>query len=97
MSYKPLPYNLTIKESNIEGLGLFASMPIDKGTNLGISHIFTEDQLLRTPLGGFYNHSEDPNCYSEISDGYAHLITLKDLERGDELTTFYSINPFKLP
>ena len=97
MLYRPLPYSLTIKESNIEGLGLFASMPIDKETNLGISHVFTEDQLLRTPLGGFYNHSEDPNCYSEISDHYAQLITLKDIEKGEELTCFYTLNPLKLP
>ena len=97
MVYRPLPYNLTVKDSEIEGLGLFASMPIDKETNLGISHVFTDDQLLRTPLGGFYNHSEDPNCYSEISDGYAQLITLRDIRKGEELTTFYSINPLKLP
>ena len=95
--YRPLPYNLTVSESGIDGLGLFATLPIEKGTNLGISHLFTNDQLVRTPLGGFYNHSEDPNCYSEIGHSYAHLITLRDIDKGEELTTFYSINPLKLP
>ena len=40
MMYKPLPDSLTIKESNIEGLGLFATCSISKGTNLGISDLY---------------------------------------------------------
>ena len=34
--YKPLPLNLTIKESTIEGLGLFAIQFIPIGTELRI-------------------------------------------------------------
>ena len=60
--YKPLPDSLTIKTSGIEGLGLFAKKNIPKGTTLGISHMKMNGMLIRTPLGGFINHSDTPNC-----------------------------------
>ena len=41
-TYKPLPDNLFIEESLIDGQGLFASKDIPKGTDLGISHIEIE-------------------------------------------------------
>ena len=91
--YRPLPQYLTIQSSKIEGLGLFSTKPIAKGTILGISHHFINDEIIRTPLGGFYNHSEDPNCYSIIHAGCAELATLRNIKAGEELTTFYSINP----
>jgi|TARA_R110000737_G_scaffold174748_1_gene200049 SET domain-containing protein len=61
-NYKPLSYDLFIEESLIEGQGLFSSIDIPKGTDLGVSHIeFEKDkmspkELIRTPLGGFINH-----------------------------------------
>ena len=56
MSYKPLPDYLTIKESKIDGLGLFTKVDIPKGTHIGVSHIrvkynVTKDDWLRLPLG----------------------------------------------
>ena len=63
MSYRPLPDGLTIKRSPIEGLGLF-TQDIKKNTFIGIAHILDErfeNNYLRTPLGGFYNHSDTPN------------------------------------
>ena len=59
--YKPLPESLTIKQSKVNGLGLFAKEVIAQGTNLGITHIKIEEEILRTPLGGFINHSNTPN------------------------------------
>ena len=63
--------------------------------------------LIRTPLGGFINHSDTPNCIKsryfmtntndiKIKHDYTRydLITLKDIEGGEELTvkyTFYDI------
>ena len=61
-NYKPLSYDLFIEESLIEGQGLFSSIDIPKGTDLGVSHIELEKdkmspkELIRTPLGGFINH-----------------------------------------
>ena len=60
--YKPLPDGLTISISAIEGLGLFAESFVKKGTNFGVSHMKMNGMLIRTPLGGFINHSDTPNC-----------------------------------
>ena len=62
--YKPLPECLTIKKSPIEGLGLYATKDIKTNSFLGITHILDENfenNYIRTPLGGFYNHSNNPN------------------------------------
>ena len=36
--YKPLPESVTIKQSGINGLGLFADQDIKQATNLGMTH-----------------------------------------------------------
>ena len=59
--YKPLPESVTIKKSGINGLGLFATEGIAQGTNLGMTHLKMGEQIIRTPLGGFINHSNTPN------------------------------------
>ena len=98
--YSPLPECLTIKSSRIHGLGLFTTQDIPKETNLGISHVFNTgfpQNWVRTPLGGFYNHSDDPNCLLE--DSFASesfiatkiLITLKDIPKNTELTCKYTL------
>tara|TARA_Y100000310_G_scaffold63736_1_gene59176 strand:- start:360 stop:689 length:330 start_codon:yes stop_codon:yes gene_type:complete len=92
-TYRPLPKELTIKESKIEGLGLFAKEFIPRETLLGVSHSFIDGEIHRTPLGGFYNHSEEPNCYSVVSSDNAQLITMRDIEEGEEITTHYSLVP----
>jgi len=97
--YKPLPKSLTIKKSNIEGLGLFATEDIEANTDLGITHIRDErfvDDYIRTPLGGFYNHSEEPNCENINVGSHLHLRTLKKINAGDEITAKYILyNPTK--
>ena len=101
--YKPLPESVTIKQSDINGLGLFADQQIMQGTNLGMSHIKIVNHLIRTPLGGFINHSNTPNCSkAELlmkNDSFDYkkwnLVTTKDIKEGEELTvryTFYDIN-----
>jgi SET domain-containing protein len=97
--YKPLPESLTIKQSGINGLGLFATQGIAQGTNLGTTHIKVEEDIIRTPLGGFINHSNTPNVVKvELRDEkYTKkwsLVALRDLKKGEELTvryTFYNI------
>jgi SET domain-containing protein len=92
-TYRPLPYSLTIKQSEINGLGLFAVVDIPKETNLGITHIEDsefQDSLIRTPLGGFFNHSETPNVRLD-SNGEYHkvMVTLHDIKSGEEITAKY--------
>ena len=60
--FKPLPDYITIKESPISGLGLFATEPIKAHTYIGVILIEHKDEIIRTPLGGFGNHSDNPNC-----------------------------------
>lgn len=96
-NYRPLPNCLTIQKSSIHGLGLFAIESISANTNLGVSHVHHidyEDDYIRTPLGGFINHSESSNCdiYNDI--GNLYLKTIKDIKKGEELTLTYTLyNP----
>ena len=105
--YKPLPESVTIKTSKVNGLGLFADQKIMQGTNLGMTHLKIGDTIFRTPLGGFINHANEPNCVKaelrmtdEDTKGHKYdykkwnLITTKDIKEGEELTvryTFYTI------
>ena len=41
--YRPLPKNLTIKDSKIDGLGLFSKTKIKKNSFIGISHEKDDD------------------------------------------------------
>lgn len=98
-TYRPLPSFLTIKESNIEGLGLFATALITAPIELGITHVGNkkfQDGLIRTPLGGFINHSMKPNCELVDHLGNKHLRVTENIEAGEELTVTYNIyNPEK--
>ena len=80
--YRPLPKGLTIKNSVIEGLGLFATEDIKKHSFIGVTHIRDEqfeNKYIRTPLGGFYNHSNDPTVIRMVSD------VLPKLKFGDKV------------
>ena len=101
--YKPLPESVTIQKSGIHDLGLFANQKINKATNLGTTHIKIGDTIFRTPLGGFINHSNTPNCTKAevrmtaetlLLDKKWNLVTTEDIKEGEELTlryTFYNV------
>ena len=94
--YKPLPNNITIKLSPIHGLGLYATDMIPEDTNLGL--VLFSDQsarLHRTPMGGFGNHSDNPNCkkvwdsHDDIAGWYLH--TLRAIKPDAEITWPYTL------
>ena len=91
--YRPLPNYLTIKKSDIDGLGLFAVKFIRKNTCIGVTHLtdFINKKLYRTPLGGFINHSEEPNCKLEEIHRFKYLTTIKTIKPGEELTLKYTL------
>lgn len=92
-NYRPLPDSLTIKESDIEGLGLFAKEFIPANTRLGISHVASENfqhGYIRTPLGGFVNHAENSNCRNVLEKDFKYLETKVDIQEGEELTLKYT-------
>ena len=101
-NYKPLPFGLTIKSSSIQGLGVFTAIAIKQGTNLGMSHLQFGSEIIRTPLGGFINHSDNPNC-KKVKLGFTNmdnpkmtldfkkwnLITIQDIKAGEEIAIKY--------
>ena len=90
--YRPLPDELTIKNSKIEGLGLFATVKIKKNSFIGLTHIrdeMFEGKYIRTPLGGFYNHSKDSNIMKMVSD------VIPKFNLGDLIDTNKKIEPLK--
>ena len=106
--WRPLPDSITIKESKIEGLGVFATKDIPSDTDLGISHVYDNrfpDNYIRLPLGAFINHHEMPNCKAIISESHElignikhiRIITDKDILSGEELSLNYIINKLDNP
>lgn len=99
-TYRPLPKALTIRESGVHGLGLFAIEDIAEDTNLGLLRIYINDEWIRTPLGGFINHTENPNCsaidypeeYGDLETCY--LFTTRNIEAGDEILLKYSMSEY---
>ena len=86
--YRPLPDYVTIRESLIAGLGLFA-------TYLGIIHIINENNpegITRTPLGGFGNHSDTPNCFKvTLENDNSWIGAIRDIEPDEEITWKYTL------
>ena len=94
--YNPLPSGLTVADSRISGHGVFTTRRLVAGTELGISHWRVEREFIRTPLGGFINHSETPNCQRSqirIKPGLDkwNLMVIEDIEEGSELTLKYKL------
>ena len=90
--YRPLPNELTIKNSKIEGLGLFATVKIKKNSFIGLTHIrdeMFEGKYIRTPLGGFYNHSKKSNIIKMVSD------VIPKLNFGDQINPINKIELIK--
>ena len=106
--WRPLPDSITIKDSKIEGLGVFATQNIPANTDLGISHIYDErfpDNYIRLPLGAFINHHEMPNCKAVVANKHEaignikhiRIISNKNILMGEELTLNYIINKLENP
>ena len=107
--YKPLPSGLIIKDSGIEGQGVFTTRDLAVGCDLGESHYridtsgvesINEEEnknlLIRTPLGGFINHSDTPNCgrsQIRMKPGFDkwNIIVVENIKAGEELTLKYTM------
>ena len=92
--YRPLPDCLRVGESEIEGVGIIAVEDVAANRNLGATQYPRAGQLhgfIRTPLGGFLNHSDTPNSTKVEVDGVLYLMTLRGIESGEELTIRYTL------
>ena len=92
-SYRPLPSYLTIAESKIDGLGLHTMQKINAAEYIGVTHIYYREDWVRTPLGGFINHSDEPNCFKmkDLLTNFYHILAMRDIKMGEELTVKYTI------
>ena len=93
--YRPLPDYVIIRESLIDGFGLFATKLISAGTYIGVVH-YTNDKhpegITRTPLGGFGNHSDTPNCFKvKLEYDNAWIGAIRDIEPNEEITWKYTL------
>jgi SET domain-containing protein len=93
-----MPDCLTIKDSLIDGLGVFATKDIE-ATNtyvfLGITHKVYEWDIDRVNFGGFINHSKSSNCkllcISDEGDCKIYSIyPIVDIKAGQEITLNYN-------
>ena len=94
--YNPLPSGIIVADSQIAGQGLFTTRRLVIGTLLGISHYRIDGEYIRTPLGGFINHAEEPNCQRSqvrIKPGFDkwNITVMEDIEEGEELTLKYKL------
>ena len=96
--YDPLPSNVEIRESPIHGHGIFAKENIKSKTDLGSTHIKYPMIVgyIRTPMGGFINHSDDPNCYLIVSQDWDdfiiyNVVTAKKILKDEELFLNYEV------
>ncbi len=92
-SYRPLPDIVHLDYSPIEGMGVFAKFDLDGKICIGITHIAPIKKDLgrqRTPLGGFINHSDNPNCFIVVETEFSRVYTVRPIMQGEELTVYYT-------
>ena len=69
--FKPIPDYLTIKKSDIHGLGLFATEEIKEGVELGISHV-KDDRFLH----GYINKLSTKECLEKGTEMSSQIIQM---------------------
>lgn len=85
--YPPPP--VSIRDSEIEGLGLFSDCGFKEGELIAIARIDGK----RTPAGRYANHSMYPNAQMVMNlEGQVSLFATKDIGAGEEITTDYFKN-----
>lgn len=82
----------SVRDSSIEGKGLFLSWPVEEGSVLAPSRI----NGFRTPAGRYTNHSGNPNCVFKANElGDIFLVSSRAIkgcsggDHGEELTVDY--------
>jgi hypothetical protein len=87
--------NYKFSKSKIEGVGTFAKNTIQPGDYIGKVH--TINELGRdydfTSLGNNHNHSDNPNVQNVLIGNERHLVAIKPIAKGQELTSNYRLQP----
>ena len=79
------------KESKVHGKGIFATENIAANKVLFETHKKTSGALEWRNLvpDCSYNHSNEPNCRSLTLGDFKYLVTLREVEEGEELLVDY--------
>jgi hypothetical protein len=99
--YSPLPTCCEVKPClRTGGSGLFAKENIPGGSKLGVTHVSVTNQgqmdlvgagVVRTPLGGFLNHSDTPNAVVMPVGNIARILwSVRPIPAGQEITSYYT-------
>jgi hypothetical protein len=81
---------LKVRDSKIEGKGLFADKEFNEGDVIGIAHI---NDVATSMIGRFHNHSDNPNAHSISIGNKRYLAALRPLMKGEEITVDYRRQP----
>ncbi len=96
MTYRPLPEGLRIGDSKIHGQGVIATRDFPSDHWFGVARYDIPDgpsiDPIRTPLGGFINHSDTPNCRIRAATSMIFMLdSIVDIAAGEELTISYTM------
>jgi len=74
---------------------LYSTKSLPHARFIGVTHVPNdkfENGYIRTPLGGFINHSDTPNCeVRQDVDGNLMLFTLRPIPSDEEITLKYNL------
>jgi len=83
----PMFSNVEVKESNIHGLGLFATRFHKLGEHIAPARLGE----YRTCAGRYTNHSCNPNAVTVKIDGHIALVAITDIKPGEEVLIDYMV------
>tara|TARA_R110000765_G_scaffold34189_4_gene77662 strand:- start:113 stop:445 length:333 start_codon:yes stop_codon:yes gene_type:complete len=93
-----------VQKSPIHGSGVFAAENIEAEVTLFETHVLGERVIVSGHLKGSdlwvnispncqYNHSKkNTNCRSETRDGFKFLVTIREIEKGEELLVDFTLD-----
>ena len=80
-----------VAPSDINGDGLFTIEKIKEGEIIGVSHLKYGNYWYSVdPIGIYYNHSENPNCFVRTEGNINLLIAKRNIESWEELIVDYT-------
>lgn len=90
-----------ISPSSIAGMGVHATRSLRRGTSLGPCVVWTDTGAIAVPqitaMGAMVNHASNPSAVlAHRPGGHAlelELVLVRDLRKGEEVTTDYFISP----
>jgi len=84
-----------VGKSKIQGDGAFAKQTLNPGDYIGKVHTINKlyEDYDFTELGKKHNHSEDPNVQNVLIGNERHLVAIKPIKKGQELTSDYRLQP----